>query len=447
MYGQGYSGFTAWAAAAHLPSALKAIAAADPLAPGIDTPMSGNIFQNSGYRWSLKVTGGKDEADFGDEAVWRSLNEKWYRSGQRYRDLGKIFGQPNPIFLRWLNHPSYDRYWQTMIPYAEQFAHLDIPILTVTGYFADSEPAAAYYFAEHLRRNPHADHTLLIGPYDDGAMQRGPAAALRGYDVDPAALIDLREIEYQWLDHVMKGGAAPTQLSGRVNYELMGANEWRHAATLEGMAGGSVKYFLDAAGSGDSHRLTRRKSAKAAAVVQTISLKERSDAGWLPPADLISRSLVTHNAAMFVSDPLAKAAEVSGLFAGKLDFTVNKMDMDINVALYELTAGGDYVRLFNPAYELRLSYALDRVHRHLLKAGERQQVAFKSERITSRRMEKGSRLVMVLRVSKRPDREINYGTGGDVSEESIADGKVPVKVRWHNDSYIEIPSRAAGSAR
>ena len=48
---------------------------------------------------------------------------------------------------------------------------------------------------------------------------------------------------------------------------------------------------------------------------------------------------------------------------------------------------------------------------------------------------------MVLGINKRPDREINYGTGNDVSEESIADGKIPLKIRWYNDSYIEIPVR------
>jgi len=47
----------------------------------------------------------------------------------------------------------------------------------------------------------------------------------------------------------------------------------------------------------------------------------------------------------------------------------------------------------------------------------------------------------VLAVNKRPDREINYGTGGDVSEESIADGKTPLKIRWYSDSYIDIPVR------
>lgn len=448
MYGEGYSGFTAWAAATgRVPPALKAIAVADPTAPGIDAPMSGGIFQNSAYRWSLEVTNTKPALDgiFADDAVWRALNEKWYRSGRRYRDLGRLYGHDDPLFIRWLNHPSYDRFWQTMIPFEHGFARVDIPVLTMTGYFAAAEPAALYYFAEHHRYDAHADHTLLIGPYEDGTVQRGPAAALRGYEVDPAAMIDLRELRYQWLDHEMKGAALPELLSGRVNYEVMGANEWRHAARIEDMAAQSLKFYLSAAAgsSGDGHRLSRRKLRRSAAVTQTVSLTDRSDAGWMPPTDLITKSLVTHNAAMFASAPLKGRVEFSGLLAGTLDFTVNKQDMDINISPYELTADGDYVRLFDPTDELRLSYAADRVHRHLLKAGERQRLRFRGERMTSRLLQAGSRLVIVLRVSKRPDREINYGTGNDVSEESIEDGKVPIRVRWYNDSYIEIPARAA----
>ncbi|HEY2675933.1 MAG TPA: hypothetical protein VGI65_03120, partial [Steroidobacteraceae bacterium] len=143
-------------------------------------------------------------------------------------------------------------------------------------------------------------------------------------------------------------------------------------------------------------------------------------------------------------DPLTKPMEFSGLFSGRLDFTVNKMDMDLNITLYELLANGDYVRLFSPTYEFRASYARDRVHRHLLKAGERQELTYKSERLTSRQLQKGSRLVMVLGISKRPDREINYGTGGDVSEESISDGRAPLKIEWYGDSYVEIPVLSPG---
>lgn len=133
--------------------------------------------------------------------------------------------------------------------------------------------------------------------------------------------------------------------------------------------------------------------------------------------------------------------EFAGLFSGRLDFRVNKMDMDLCFMLYEQRADGMYVRLFDPAYQIRASYSRDRTRRHLLRAGERQELAFKSERLTSRLLQKGSRLVLVIGISKRPDREINYGTGNDVSEESIADAKVPLKIRWYNSSYIEIPVR------
>jgi putative CocE/NonD family hydrolase len=451
MYGEGYSGFTAWAAAARLPQALKAIAVWDPAAPGVDMPMSGGIFQNSAYRWSLEVTetGQEPGSNVGEEAVWRALDEKWYRSGRRYRDLGSIFGRPNPIFIRWLNHPSYDRFWQTMIPYQGQFARIDIPVLTMTGYFTAAQPAALYYFSEHHRYDPRADHTLLIGPYEDESMKSGASESIRGYAVDAAALLDLRELRYQWLDHALKGAEIPHELAGRVNVEVMGANEWRHVPSLQAMADASLKFYLSAGASvaPEGRRLIRRKSPKPAAVGQTVSLTDRSDAGWLPPSDLITRSLVTHNSVTFVSGALKAPMEFNGQLSGRLDFTVNKMDMDIDIAAYALTAAGDYVRLFNPADELRLSYAGDRSHRHLLKAGERQKLAFVGQRMTSRRLDAGSRLVIVLRVSKRPDREINYGTGNDVSEESIEDGKIPIKVRWYNDSYIEIPVRTQAASR
>jgi putative CocE/NonD family hydrolase len=441
MYGEGYSGFAAWAAAKHLPPALQAIATSAPSAPGVDLPMAGNIFQNSAYRWSLYVTDkdAADEQQYYDDALWHSLNEKWYLSGKRYRDFGSLHGKPNPLFIRWLNHPSYDRFWQEMIPYREQFAKIDIPVLTMTGYFAGSEPGALYYFTQHHRYNPHADHTLLIGPYDDAVMQRGPLATLQAYTVDAAALIDVREIRYQWFDHVFKEGAAPAVLSGRVNYELMGANEWRHAASIDAMAKSTLRYYLDPAASKEGHRLSQHKIPHPGFVHQTVSLRSRKDAAWVPSLDLISKSLAPHNHELYESDPLPKAIELNGLFSARLDFTVNKMDMDLNIILYEHMANGDYIRLFSPTDEARASYARDRVHRHLLKAGERQTLTFRAERMTSRLLQPGSRLVLILGIGKRPDREINYGTGGDVSEESLADGAAPINIRWYGDSYIDLP--------
>jgi uncharacterized protein len=441
MYGEGYSGFTAWAAAKHLPAALEAIATSAASAPGVEFPMEGNIFQNSAYRWSLYVTDKKpaDERDFYDDSLWHALNEKWYAGGSRYRDLGRIHGKPNPIFIRWLNHPSYDRFWQEMIPFQEQFSKINIPVLTMSGYYAGSQPGALYYFTQHHRYNAHADHTLLIGPYDDAVTQRGPLATLQAYTVDTAALLDMRELRYQWFDHVFNGGATPSLLSGQVNYEVMGANEWRHVASIDAMASGTIRFYLDPASSGEAHHLSQRKIAHPSFVALAVKLKDRKDAAWMPSLDLISKSLAPHNHVLYESDPLPKRIELNGLLSARLDFAVNKMDVDLNIILYEHQANGDYQRLFSPTAEIRASYAKDRVHRHLLKAGERQTVNLRIERITSRLLQPGSRLVMVLGISKRPDREINYGTGNDVSEESIADGAPAIKVRWFSDSYIDVP--------
>ena len=443
MYGGSYSSFVQWAAAKRLPSALQAIATSDATAPGIDAPLAGGIFRNSAYRFSYCSTHtlAADQKSCADEAQWRALDEKWYTSGKSYRDFGRVHGGHDPIFQRWLNHPSYDRFWQKLIPYREDFAHIDIPVLTTAGYYADGEIGSLYYFTQHHQYNPRANQTLLIGPYDDSVMQHGPLANLQGYQVDPAALIDLRELRYQWFDSVFKNGSKPELLKSRVNYEVMGANEWRHAASLEGMANGSLRFYLAAPREGDDYALVRHETSATTFVGQTVSLEDRSDANWSATTALLKRDLKTHNAVTFVSEPLSHPLDIAGLFSARLDFTTNKMDMDLNIALYELLPSGGYLALFAPVYEIRASYARDHVHRHLLKAGERQQLTIKSERLTSRRLQAGSRLVMVLGINKRADREINYGSGADVSEESVADGKIPVKARWYSSSYIDIPTQ------
>ena len=70
-----------------------------------------------------------------------------------------------------------------------------------------------------------------------------------------------------------------------------------------------------------------------------------------------------------LSEQLAQPVEFSGQFAGRLGFSANKKDLDLNILLYELLPNGDYLQLFDPQYELRASFAKDRSHRQLLTAG------------------------------------------------------------------------------
>ena len=357
MYGGGYSGFTQWAAAKRLPAALKAIAASSPNAPGVDFPMRGGIFRNSAYRWAYNVTNKKGWDDTYNDKRWRSLEETWYQSGKSYFEFDHTEEKPNLYFHTWLHHPSYDGFWRRLIPDAAELSRINIPVLTAVGYYGGDLPGALYYFAQHRHSNPQADHTLLVGPYDDGAMQSGPVSVLRGYPVDQAALINLRELRYEWFDSVFKGTPRPALLSDRVNFEVMGANEWHHAASLDEMADSRQRYFLGTAESGDGHVLSRQQPSKATFVRQAINFADRSDASWRPPFNIVGNDLPLHNSLKFISEPLSEAMDISGSISGRLDLTVNRMDVDLTVALYELSPNGEYLALYDPVYAFRASYA------------------------------------------------------------------------------------------
>jgi uncharacterized protein len=45
----------------------------------------------------------------------------------------------------------------------------------------------------------------------------------------------------------------------------------------------------------------------------------------------------------------------------------------------------------------------------------------------------------VLGINKNSDWQINYGTGKDVSDETIDDAKEPLEKKWFADSYVKIP--------
>jgi len=449
MFGGSYEGFTQWAAAKHMPKALKALMPSVTAAPGIDVPMEGNVFQSFVYYWPFYTTANKtlDDGPYNDRARWRRMNHEWYAKGPAYHMLDKIDGTPNPFFDRWLEHPDYDSYWQSMIPYRQEFARIDIPVLTTTGFYDDAQIGALYYFNQHHQYAAGARHYLLIGPYDHIRGQRGtisrlgnPLTSLRGYETDPVAQIDLGELRYQWFDFIFKGAPRPSILKDKVNYEVMGANVWKHAPSLAAMANQSLRFHLSAERTGETYRLSARKPAGNAFVPLRVDLADRTDIDRVfPGGGIVDKDLNSWNGVVFASDPLLKPTELSGLFSGHLELIANKKDLDFSVELYERTAKGEYVAL--STYMARASYVRDRGRRQLLTPGERQRLDFRSGRLTSRRFQPGSRLVVVLSVLKSPGAQINYGTGKDVSDETIADAGEPLTIKWFGDSFIDIPVR------
>jgi putative CocE/NonD family hydrolase len=449
MRGGSYQGFTAWAAAKGLHPALKTIAVSAAAIPGDGLPMANNIFLNANYSWAFYVSDNKllDDKTNNDSDRWQRMQEKWFASGEPYRKIDQIDGKPNPLLQRWLQHPAYDKFWQDMVPYKEDFAQINIPVLTISGYYDDAQQSALDFVREHVQYNARAEDYVVIGPYDHlGSHRTEKAKVLRGYTIDPAAQFSTPELEYQWMDYVMRGGPKPALLKDKINFEVMGANEWHHASSLNQMTQQQTPFYFSSAKDEGHYSLVQQKGDKSAAVTETVDLADRSKLNGMHyyPRPIIEAKLEDDGPVtemVYASKPFAKPQTISGAFTGELDVTLNKKDADLAVAVFEQMADG---RLFHLGYWLgRASYAGHPEKRVLLTPGKSIRIPFATN-VVSRVMAPGSKLVVLLDVNKNPYAQINYGTGKDVSDESIKDAGIPLIVRWHSDSFIKMPLSVGG---
>jgi len=146
----------------------------------------------------------------------------------------------------------------------------------------------------------------------------------------------------------------------------------------------------------------------------------------------------------FLTPPFSRSEEVSGL-DGVVRLRVNKRDLDVGLALYEMLPDG---RLFQLTYDTeRASYAADMSTRHLLMAGEDAAIPLDQYGLFSKLVGRGSRLLLTVNVDKNAFAEINYGTGRDVGTENVDDAGAPMKVEWLTSSYIRLRLHDADTVR
>ncbi|WP_230544488.1 CocE/NonD family hydrolase [Mucilaginibacter sp. UR6-11] len=436
MYGGSYLGFSQWAAAKKLHPALKTIVPQAAAAPGIDFPMHNSVFTTYALRWVSNVTKNKltDWKGFFDTADWNASFNKWYTAGQAYNALDSVNGQSNTIFQRWLQHPSYDKYWQSMIPYQQEFSKINIPVLTITGYFDGDQLGALYYYKQHHLWNPSANHYLVIGPFDHAGAQGSPSAVVNGYTIDQVAKIDINKLVFQWFDFVLKGGVKPDLLKNTVNYQVMGTNEWWHAASLEKMSSRTLDFYLSTEKEGKFNKLANKKTG--GHIAQAADFSKRVIADFKDSYSMFSDTLNSKDALTFVSDKLQSDVVIAGSFTGDLMALTNKKDMDIALAVIVQDPFGKYSSL-SSAFQ-RASYSKNNSRRQLLKPGVKEAIPITGN-FTGKKVLKGSRIIVQVSVLNNAAVEVNYGTGKDVATETIADAKQPLQIKWFGDSLIRIP--------
>ena len=441
MYGGSYNGFTQWAATKTLHPALKTIVPYVANRPGMGTPMENNVFINPNYEWAFYVGNNKylDTVAGNDRQRFRNMQFSWWETGVAYKKMDSIDGTPNAWFQKWIEHPSFDTYWQDMAPYKEEFAQIDIPVLSIDGYYNDSQNSGLYYLREHYKYNPNAEHYLIIGPYSHFGAQRNGDEVINGYHVDADALIDTKEITYQWFDYIFKNADKPKVLKDKINYQVMDANEWGSASSLETMSNDHLTLYLTDIPSDGVYSLQPEKPAIVNYLSQEVDFSDRESDNnvYYYPSPIILDELNPIDGFSYISAPLTASVQVNGSFIGELKASINKKDFDYGITLYEAREDGTF---FHLSYIVgRASYAHDITTRKLLTPNEIETIPFSNTHLVSKKIKKGSRLLIYVNVNKNSFSELNYGTGKEVRDETILDAKEPLIVKWYTDSYVKIP--------
>ena len=337
MYGNGYSGFVAWAVTKRLPPQLKAIATSDAMAPGINFPMDGGIGLNGAYRWLQRIETEREESDAAADASpachLRPHPERLPRPRlQPAARTGAMRSMRNgmPLARRIATCRA--------LPASRarsSGAGCSILPMTITGggsrlrrrslrawifpccrrpaTNSPARPEPCYYFVQHYAHDPHAAQMLLAGPYDEAEIRGGRAEeVLRDYRTDPAAVLDLRTIELQWFAYLFLNDPKPALLTDRVNFQVMGGNVWEHAGSVDDLAKDRVRLYLATEPHAGSGSLIPREPASHAAVHLTANLARRKDDNGLESPSLMTASVPVDNGFAFVSGPLPGGLEIAG---------------------------------------------------------------------------------------------------------------------------------------
>ncbi|MFP2997382.1 CocE/NonD family hydrolase [Spongiivirga sp. MCCC 1A20706] len=457
MQGGSYTGFTQWAATKKLHPALKTIIPAASSSPGIGEPSENGVYMSFLYSWFPYVTNNKklDTENYNDHGRWNKLKLEYYQNGIAYNKLDSIDGAPNPFFKKQLQHPTYDKYWQSMMPYKEDFKNIDIPVLTTTGYYDGGQIGALHYLKEHYKYFENPEHYLVIGPFGHLGSQYIPEKTISNYSIDSVAQISITDLSFQWFDYIFKSKPKPDLLKDKINFQVMGANKWRHVQELSKMSSDTLRFYLNNTlsnvpfrskyGTGNNgnpfhYALSKNRPLQTGYIEQSVDFKDRTLSGennYYNPI-IVNDSLPLSNGFSFITKPFDNDMEFNGSYSGSLKLMINKKDMDCSIVLYEQTPEGKYFKL-TQQFIGRASMAKNREKRQLLSPNKLEEFPFNNVRVTSKKMNKGSRLVLVLNVNKHPHEQVNYGTGKDVSKETIKDANEPLIVKWFNNSYVDIP--------
>ena len=469
MWGGSYAGFDQWATAKESPPHLATVVPVAAAHPPLDYPSLDNVGETYDVQWFTFTSGRAGQVNlFGDQKFWRTKFLDAYKKHIPFKSLDSFVGNPSVNFQRILKHPTADGYYDAMVPTAEQFQKIALPILTITGQYDGDELGALTFYRDHMANastEARAKHFLVIGPWDH-AGTRTPTDEVGGVKFGAAAIVDLNDLHRQWYDWTMRNGGKPDFLKNQVAYYLIaagnsGANgEWKYADDFATLIANPKTFYLEAGvGLGnsvfrsgffnESHpKEPEDMIVPGKFVYDPLDTSRGENVEGVEPSEKIAgidqkyALSIGNDGLVYHGEPLRDETALVGCPAVSLWVAIDTPDVDLSADLYEIQSDGTSIALWSDLRRLRYRESLREAK--LAKPGEIVKCEFNPGLFIARKLMKGSRLRLVVSSPNSIFWQKNYCSGGVVADETAKDARTcHVKV-YHDANHasaIQLPLR------
>ncbi|MEP6675618.1 MAG: CocE/NonD family hydrolase [Ferruginibacter sp.] len=427
--GGSYLGFTQWQAIrkAYRHPALKAINPMASVGFGVDFPRDRNTFFTYILRWAELVKGKElNYAQFDNNKFWQQKEYELYKNNLPFAKFDSVAGLKNDFFTKWVQHPDFDAYWKNILPNQEDYATLNIPVLTTTGYYDGDQNGAMFYYRNLKQYNKNAQQYMIIGPYNHSGSQWMPGPVQDNNKTEDEAQIPLYKYVIQWFDWALKGKPLSPFFKNKVNYFNTGTGQWKSSASVDAIAKDTARFYLTSTETQSTFAaklLSKTPDTKnevftyqhdIASLMDSVMAVSPSDLGNTKEVQASKRAF--NKALVFETAPFASDILLGGNLSARLFLSLNVPDADIRMSFVEMDAKGKEKEI---AYDLvRARYRNSNEKAELMKPGQISVLNFTHTFTYLKKIPAGNKLRIYIDVPNEPSFEKNYSFGGEVSKEA-----------------------------
>ena len=320
-----------------------------------------------------------------------------------------------------------DDWWHDEMGFYDGSENFDVPALHISSFYdlsVDDTAFAFNYFRDRSISQRSADNQFLIlAPSEHCAWTEATEATVVGELSMGDSRKDWNKLYLDWYEHWLMGRENGITDMPKVQYYVMGANEWRSSDVWPLDDIRYTKYFLHSDGDansrdGDGHLYTRAPESNGSDSFiydPADPVPSVGGARWLGGARDQATVESRDDVLVYTTPPLDEGVEVTGPISLVLHVSSSAKDTDITAKLVDVHPDGSAYNIQDGI--LRLRYRDGFTQRVWMQEGEIYEVSIDMS-ITSQYFAKGHRIRLQVSSSNFPNYERNLNTGGNNYDET-----------------------------